>query len=214
MNYTSAVIQGIVLGLFIAISVGPTLFAVIRYSMHQSYKAGLAFVVGVSLSDIVYVFLANVATDSLKFLSKHQKEVALIGSGLFIIMGLYGFFKKYKPQKPPRTSKELQISSSTYAKIGMSGFVMNALNPGVIIYWMGAATLVSNESPAIRFVLFGTCLGLVLTVDFLKVFLAEKIRTKLTLRKIMYLNKTSSLIILGLGLVLLAKVLLNIEISH
>jgi len=213
MNYTSAIIQGIVLGLFIAISVGPTLFAVIRYSMHQSYKAGLAFVVGVSISDVMYVWLANVATDSLKFLSQHQKEVALIGSGLFIIMGLYGFLKKYKPQKPPRAAADLQISSSTYAKIAVSGFMMNALNPGVIIYWMGAATLVSNESPAIRFVLFGTCLGLVLTVDFLKVFLAEKIRTKLTLRKIMYLNKTSSLIILGLGLILLAKVVFNIELN-
>jgi threonine/homoserine/homoserine lactone efflux protein len=214
MSYTAAIIQGIVLGLFIAISVGPTLFAVIRYSMHHSYKAGLAFVLGVSFSDILYVVIANMASDWLKFLDQHQKQVGYIGAALFILMGLYGFLKKYKPKKPPRNIQQIQISSSTYAKIGLSGFAMNALNPGVIIYWVGAATLVSGESWDIRFILFGVCLGLVLTIDFAKVFLADKIRSYLTLRKIMYLNKISSLIIFSLGVGLLIKTYLNLGITH
>ncbi len=210
MSYTAAIIQGLILGLFIAISVGPTLFAVIRHSMHHSYKAGLAFVIGVSLSDIIYVVIANLASDWLSFLNEHQKQVGYIGAFLFIIMGLYGFFKKYKPKKPSRNVSDIQISNSTYAKIAASGFAMNALNPGVIIYWVGAATLVSSESWDIRLLLFGVCLGLVLTVDFAKVFLADKIRSYLTLRKIMYLNKTSALIIFALGLGLLIKVYFNV----
>ena len=96
MSYTSAIIQGVVIGLFIAISVGPTLFAVIRYSMHHSYKAGIAFVLGVSLSDIIYVTLANMASGWLSFLNDHQREVGYIGGALFVAMGLYGVLKRYK----------------------------------------------------------------------------------------------------------------------
>lgn len=213
MSYTEAVINGLMLGLFIAISVGPTLFAVIKYSIHHSYKAGLAFVIGVSISDILYVAIANIATKWLDFLQTHQQQVGYIGSTLFIIMGLYGFLKKYKPQRPPRTSEPIQISSSAYLGIALSGFLMNALNPGVIIYWIGAATLVSGESYIIRFIVFGVCLILVLGVDLLKVFLADKIRKKLTLRNIMYLNKASAIIILSLGVLLFLKTLFNVPIG-
>ncbi len=211
MSYTSAVINGIMLGLFIAISVGPTLFAVIKHSIHNSYKAGLAFVIGVSISDIMYVAIINLATNWLSFLETHQKQVAYIGATLFVLMGLIGFLKKYKPKRPSPTAKKIAISSSAYLGIALSGFLMNTLNPGVVIYWVGAATLVSGESNIIKIIIFGGCLGLVLSIDFLKVFLAEKIRQKLTLRKIMYLNKTSSLIILFLGVLLFLKTYFNIN---
>jgi threonine/homoserine/homoserine lactone efflux protein len=61
MHLFDAVLKGLLLGLFMAISVGPTLFAVIKYSLNHSYKAGIAFILGVSLSDIMYVTIANVA---------------------------------------------------------------------------------------------------------------------------------------------------------
>jgi threonine/homoserine/homoserine lactone efflux protein len=205
MSYSDAILHGVIIALLIAISVGPTLFAVIRYSMHHSYKAGLAFVVGVSLSDIIYVTLANMASGWLSFLEQHEREVGIIGAFLFMTMGLYAFFKKYKPKKPPRNIQELQISGTTYAKIGLSGFVMNSLNPGVIIYWVTTATLVTGEPWNVRLVLFGTCLGLVLLIDFAKVLLADKIRRHLTLRKIMYLNKVSALIIFALGVGIFLK---------
>src|SRR5690606_23657541 len=120
---------------------------------------------------------------------------------------------KYKPQRPLRSSEPIQISSSAYLGIAFSGFLMNALNPGVIIYWIGAATLVSSEASIIKIIVFGTCLSLVLGVDLLKVFLADKIRKKLTLRNIMYLNKASAIIILSLGILLFLKTLLNVPIG-
>lgn len=212
MSYTTAIINGIILGLFIAISVGPTLFAVIKHSMQHSYKAGLAFVIGVSVSDIMYVFIINLATDWLEFLESHKQIVAYIGAGLFVIMGLFGFLKKYKPTRPPNTTATISMSKSLYTSIALSGFMMNTLNPGVLLYWVGSATLVAGESYIIKFIIFGVCLGLVLGIDFLKVFLADIIRQKLTLRKIMYLNKTSSLIILSLGILLFLKTYFNIQL--
>lgn len=216
MTYSEVAIKGAMLGLFMAISVGPTLFAIIRYSIHHSYKAGLTFVLGVSVSDIMYVALANLATQWMTFLEHHQKPVGYIGSILFIIMGLYGLLKKFKPKKPNREQKEVKISRGAYFQIWLSGFLMNSLNPGVVITWVGAVALLAGPDVEIshKFVLFGVCLGLVLGVDFLKVFLADKIRHKLNLRKIMYINKISAACILGLGIVLLLQTYFGIVKGH
>lgn len=216
MTYSEAAIKGAMLGLFMAVSVGPTLFAIIRYSIHNSYKAGLAFVLGVSVSDIMYVALANLATGSMTFLEEHQKEVGYIGSSLFIVMGLYGLFKKFKPKKPNREKRDAPISRGTYLNIWLSGFLMNSLNPGVVITWLGAVAMLAGATvdATHRVVLFGVCLGLVLGVDFLKVFLADKIRHKLNLRKIMYINKISAACILGLGIVLLVETYFGIVKGH
>ena len=56
-----------------AISVGPTLFVIIKYSLSYSYKAGLAFVFGVSLSDFIYVALANIAAPLLEGLKPYER---------------------------------------------------------------------------------------------------------------------------------------------
>lgn len=209
MNYWDIILRGTLLGLFVAISVGPTLFAVIRYSMHHTYKAGIAFVLGVSISDILYVSLSMIATEWLAFLKDHQHVIGYIGAGLFIIMGLYQFLKKYKPKKPKREG-HVDVSSSTYFKIIGSGFLLNTLNPAVVILWMGASITVAEYTIAQKLLFFGVCLGLVLGIDFCKVFLAEKIRNWLTLRKIMYLNKISALCIMLFGIILLLRVIFKI----
>jgi threonine/homoserine/homoserine lactone efflux protein len=213
MNFSEAIIKGILLGLFMAISVGPTLFAIIRYSMHHSYKAGIAFILGVSVSDIIYVVLANIATNWLEFLEDHQRTVGYIGSGLFVLMGLFSLLRKYKPKRP-RQGKALQISAGAYFKIWGTGFLMNALNPAVILLWVGAAISVTGSTLAPRAAFFGVCLGIVLGFDLIKVFLADKIRRRLTLRRIMYLNRISALCILIFGFILFAKVYFNIELGH
>jgi len=213
MNYSEAIISGLLLGLFIAISVGPTLFAVIRYSMHHSYKAGVAFIFGVSVSDIIYVTLANIATNWLNFLEEHQRIVGIIGAALFIGMGLVSLLKKYKPKRPKRGA-ELELSRGMYFKIWSSGFLMNALNPAVILLWVGAAIKVSNYTLTHRFIFFGVCLGIVFGADLLKVSLADRIRSWLTLRKIMYLNRISAICILVFGFILLGRVFFNVDLGH
>lgn len=193
-----------------ALSVGPTLFAVLRYSLNHSYKAGLAFVIGVSVSDIMYVTIANVAAAWLELLNEHKREIAFGGAVVLIIVGLAGLIKKSKPVRP--NSTPLTISGAHYFKIWLSGFLINTVNPGVIITWLAAVTATaSNTSTIYRIVLFGCCLGLILSIDFLKVFAADSIRRKLTLRRIMYLQKFSAIVILLIGAVLLVSTMFNIQ---
>ncbi len=211
MHLSGALLGGLLLGLFMAISVGPTLFAVLRYSLNHSYRAGLAFVLGVSVSDIVFVTVANVATPWLQWLHQFARPLAYTASVLLIGAGLYGTFKKQKPRRP--TASILKVSNVQYFKILFSGFLINTLNPALIFQWIIAATSMAAASGLHRFVFFGSCLGLVLGIDVLKVFLADKIRRKLTLRRIMYLQKTSAFMIFIFGAVLLVLTIMKIELK-
>lgn len=215
MSLMSAVVGGLSLGLFMAISVGPTLFVIIKHSLNHSYKTGLAFVLGVSISDIMYVTVANLAAPMLHFIYQYERAVALIGGALLLLIGLAGLLKKYKPIRP--SSSKYTISKGHYFKIFASGFLINTANPGVILNWIASVTLVAGatvrmshtDSAIYRSVFFACCLILVLGVDIIKVFLADAIRRKLTLRKVMYLQKISAACLLGIGAFLIAFTLLS-----
>ncbi len=209
MHLIDAIVKGLLLGLFMAVSVGPTLFAVIKYSVNHSYKAGIAFILGVSISDIMYVTIANVAAAWLEMLNEHERTIAYAGAGILIIMGLIGLFDKYKPKRP--STGPSTISGAHYFRIWSSGFLINTINPGVIITWLAAVTATANTSNIYRFVLFGCCLGLILSIDVCKVFLADSIRRKLTLRRILYLHRFSAACILSIGVALMISTAFNIQ---
>jgi threonine/homoserine/homoserine lactone efflux protein len=204
-----AVGGGLLLGMFMAISVGPTLFAVIRYSMNHSWKSGVAFIIGVSLSDIMYVTLANLAAPFLEALHKYERILAYGGGGILIAVGLAGLLSKYKPQRP--SQKLTTIGHGHYFRIFGSGFLINTINPGVIINWLTAVTIIATHGDTYRFVFFASCLGLVLGVDFLKVLLADSIRKRLTLRIVMYLNRISAGILFAFGALIIVLTLMHVE---
>ena len=137
----SVLLAGLGLGLFMSISVGPTIFAIIKYSINYGWKAGMSFVAGVSISDILYIALANIASAWLVGLMSYADIIGYIGSGLFILMGVYGYFKKIKVTR--NRNDDANVTSKDYIKISLSGFMMNTFNPGVIITWLTAVAAVS-----------------------------------------------------------------------
>jgi len=207
VHILDAVIKGVLLGLFMAISVGPTLFAIIKYSLLYNYRAGLAFVLGVSVSDILYVTMANVAADWLKMLDTYRTYLAWGGGAILIIAGIFGLVRKVSNAQ---TDVEIvKISNGKYLKVWTSGFLINTINPGVIISWLTAVTATANTATSYRFTLFGTCLALILSIDFMKVFLADKIKKQLTLENVKRLQKISSLILVVLGIILVATTIMT-----
>jgi threonine/homoserine/homoserine lactone efflux protein len=192
-----------------AISVGPTLFAVLKYSLNHSYKAGIAFVLGVSVSDALYVTIANVAASWLEKLNEYERVIAYVGAGILIVVGLSGLLGKYTPKKP--NSTKVNISGAHYFRIWTSGFLINTINPGVIITWLAAVTATANTSSMYRIVLFSCCLGIILSIDFAKVFLADAIRRRLTLRRILYMHRISAACILVIGVALLLSTAFNVH---
>lgn len=201
---------GLGFGLVMAVSVGPAIFAIIKYSISYGWRAGMSFVIGISLSDTFYVLLANFASQFLAELLNHEKTIGYVGASIFIAIGLYGFFKKIKVTR--NKNDNVVVSTKDYWKIFASGFLMNTFNPGVILIWITSVAAISSMSTSYRTVFFTSCLGLILGFDFLKVFLAQIIRKKLTPRNIVYLNRISALFLVGIGIFLLVISYMNVKI--
>lgn len=201
-------IKGLVLGVFLAISVGPVIFAILKQSINNGHKAGYVFVAGISVSDICIVLVCNLATSLFNLALSHKTAIAVAGSIFLTGLGIYTlFFKKVM------VDEENKIAIKTFRKrdlaaIFASGFLINILNPGVFLFWFGWTTAIIIDSQGsqhpieYRTIVFVTCLLFVLLTDIAKVALASRLRSKLTPNILRIINKISGviLILIGLGL--------------
>lgn len=195
-------LKGLVLGIMLAISVGPVIFSIIKQSINNGHKGGFTFVAGVSASDITLVLISQLFTELFRYLLDFKKEIGVVGSILLIAIGIFVlFFKKVKINEDG--SQMIAMSKRDYVKTFFSGYFMNTLNPGVIGFWLVIATSVVDLSRSYRVIMFSTCLLFVLSTDIAKVLLAGKLRQKLTPHNIHLINKISGLILIGFGLALI-----------
>ncbi|HEU0111788.1 MAG TPA: LysE family transporter [Flavisolibacter sp.] len=197
-----SLIKGITLGLLLAISVGPIVFTVIKQSLNNGTVGGLAFIAGISVSDIVLVVLANLFTNLFAILNEHKKTLAIVASVFLIIIGIYYlFFKKVKVNA--EGGQALVFRTKDYLKIFTMGFIMNVLNPGIIIFWLTTSTTFIDATLNHRVVIFGSALFLALVADVIKVLLANKIRKRLTPKNIHRINQVNGVILIGFGVVII-----------
>lgn len=195
-------IKGSTLGLLLAISVGPIVFTVIKQSLNNGLKGGLAFISGIFISDVFLVVCANFFTQFFIALSDFRKPIGIAGSVLLIGVGLYFlFFKKVVVKEGDTIS--FKFRKRDYARMFFAGSVMNLLNPGIIIFWLTTATAFADHKLGQRIGIFSVALFWALAADVLKVTLADKIRRKLTYKNIHRINQLNGLILIGFGLVLL-----------
>ena len=204
---TEAIIKGLALGILLAISMGPVIFSIIKQSISNGHKGGLAFVFGVSASDLTLVLVSNIFTELFNRLLKFEKVIGIGGSALLIGIGVYFlFFKKIKLNELG-DGIEMKRSAGDYVKIFFAGYFMNTLNPSVIAFWFTWATAFITIPVNERIATFAVCLSVVLVFDLLKVFLANKLRSRLTQKTINLINKISGSILIVFGIVLIIGLL-------
>ena len=197
-----ALLKGLTLGLLLSISVGPVIFSIIKQSLNNGHRGGLAFIIGVSISDISLVLVSNVFTELFSSINEHRQIIGIVGSIFLIGVGVYFlFFKKVKVDEGGK--QVFKFRKRDYIKIVISGFLMNTLNPAVFIFWLSTSTAFIIHTINERLTIFITCLIFVFTADFAKVMLAHKIRSRLTVHNIHIINRVNGIILIGFGLVLI-----------
>jgi threonine/homoserine/homoserine lactone efflux protein len=197
-----AIISGLTLGCILALSVGPVIFTIIKQSLNNGHTGGLSFVAGVWLSDIILVFISNAFSDFVAGLLEYKNIIGYIGSAFLVAVGIYYLFFKKVTLRTDADGKAVKVRKWEMLKILSSGFFLNTLNPSVFIFWLGTATAFSKYSFNLRLLIFSVCLAVNIAADILKVMLAGKLRTKLTLHNISLINKVSGIILAGFGLAL------------
>jgi threonine/homoserine/homoserine lactone efflux protein len=199
-----AILKGLALGFVLALSVGPIIFTIIKQSLNNGHKGGFSFVAGVWISDILLVFISNMFTSLVSELLEYKRDIALGGSTFLIAMGVYFvFFKKVK-MATDAEGNNVRFRKRDMARIFASGFIINTLNPGVILFWLGNATVLSlTHTLQERIIIFSVCLLVNMSADVGKVMMAGKLRSKLTLRALSIINRISGTILIGFGIALL-----------
>jgi threonine/homoserine/homoserine lactone efflux protein len=195
-------LKGLTFGLLLSISVGPVLFSIIKQSLNNGHRGGMAFVLGVSASDIALVLISNIFTRLFNSLKEYKTEVGVAGCLFLVSMGIFFlFFKKVKVNEAGK--QVFKFRKRDYAKIFLSGFFMNSLNPAIFIFWITTSTAIINHTVRDRIIIFTTCLVWMLGTDILKVMLAGKIRNRLTPHNIHNLNRINGIILIVFGIALI-----------
>ncbi len=196
------ILKGLLLGLILSISIGPVIFAILKQSLTNGHKAGYVFVAGVSMSDLVLLFICNFFTSFFVMALSHKAFIAMLGAGFLLVMSVYTLFFKKIVFSEGELNKEKILRKRDLFKICIAGFFMNTLNPSVFLFWFAwtaaiSASAAETNSPLIyRILVFGTCLLFVLISDLLKVALAGRLRPKLTIQNMIIINRISGIIIL------------------
>lgn len=198
-----ALLKGITLGLWLSISVGPILFSVIKQSLNNGHKGGMAFVLGISVSDITLVFLSNVFSQLVAELITHKMAIGIAGSIFLITVGVYFFFFKKITVTEDGKLGIINFKATDYLRLAASGFLMNILNPGIFVFWLTISTTLVNNTVQEKIIMFTVCLAFVLATDIAKVMLAGKIRKKLTPHNIHIISRINGLILIGFGIALI-----------
>jgi threonine/homoserine/homoserine lactone efflux protein len=134
-----AIWKGVTLGLLLSIAVGPVIFSIIKQSINNGVKGGLAFIIGVSLSDITLAVVSNFFTELFAEFIERKTEIGIIGSTFLISVGVYFlFFKKVKVNEEGK--QIIKSRKRDYVKLLIAGYFMNILNPAIIIFWLTTST--------------------------------------------------------------------------
>ena len=209
INPMDLLLKGVATGLLLSIMIGPVFFVLLETSIRKGVKAALAIDFGVLLSDIVYIIIAFVFFKQVADLAEGNDNsiLRLIGGTLFTVYGVHTFFKKVKKSE---SAKEFDSAPNMagMAMLALKGFLLNLMNPLVVFYWFSVMTLGAEdgESRDSSMILYLTyILVTFFSIDFLKIIGAKRLRSLVTPRLMMGLNRMVGIVFVGFGVVLIAQ---------
>lgn len=193
------------LGFFLAFMIGPVFFIILETSITKGFRAAVVFDLGVIFSDVLFVLLAYFSSYQLLENLSNQPGLYVFGGTLLTAYGMIAFLKKNKNKQDKSTIIPEKIN---YMELFVKGFLLNAINIGVLVFWLGLIIVVGpnlNGNPK-RFLLFFSVLLLTYFItDVFKIILSKRLKKKLTPPIIQNLKKTVSAIIIICGIVLIIK---------
>ena len=117
--------------------------------------------------------------------------------------GLFNFFRKVKVKEVDDNKK------TVHAKFMLQGFVLNIINPAVLLFWLGIVSVMSvkeNYTRSHELMFFGSLLATVFLTDLLKSHVANRIKKMLNPNVMLWINRIIGLALVGFGINMIAKV--------
>ncbi|MDT7828892.1 LysE family transporter [Pricia sp. S334] len=192
------------LGFLLAFMIGPVFFVLLETSATRGLRAALAFDLGVIFADIIFLVIAYFSSFQLLENLSNQPGLYVFGGVILLIYGITVFTKK--PSRKAVT--KFRSTKSNYLNLAIKGFLLNFINIGVLVFWLGIIIVVGpslDNDPDRILIFFSSMVGAYFATDILKILLAKQLKQKLTFRRIFWVKKFLGLILIICGLVLIVK---------
>ncbi|WP_339835566.1 LysE family transporter [uncultured Maribacter sp.] len=193
------------LGFFLSFMVGPVFFVLLQTSAVKGFRAAITFDFGVLLADILFILLAYFSSFQLLENLSNQPGLYVFGGVILLIYGLFTFFKVDKKIIPDESRK---IKKADFLGLFIKGFLLNFINIGVLVFWLGIIIIVGpslDNQPNRFFTFFATVLLSYFITDIFKILLAKQLKKKLTANRIFVIKKVIGIILIICGVVLIVK---------
>ncbi len=192
------------LGFLLSFIVGPVFFVLLETSVLKGFRAAICLDIGVIIADILFITIAYFSSFQLLENLSNQPGLYVFGGVILLVYGITTFFKKQVKQFEP----DLKISKGDYLGLVAKGFLLNFINIGVLVFWLGIIIVVGpsvDNNPNRIVVFFATMITAYFITDIFKILLAKKLKRKLTAYRIHLIKKALGLVLIICGLVLIVK---------
>ncbi|HEX4046098.1 MAG TPA: LysE family transporter [Gammaproteobacteria bacterium] len=200
-----AFFKGMILGLALVITLGPIFFFLIQTSIEKGFLAGLSVACGTLVSDAMYISISLFSVTRLANNNSFKVILGFIGGGVLIAFGVYSFFKKTVIQ-----DMHIELPKINYPTIAIKGFLINTLNPFVLIFWLGTSGYVTSQihyESYHYFLFFAGTLSTVFSTDILKAYLSHRIKKFIDPRHVTIINRLAGIAMMIIGITLIWDVL-------
>lgn len=142
MREVELLIGGIIVGLMIAMPVGPVNILCIRRTIGAGWRSGVISGLGAAAADMLYGGIAGFSiTLVIQFLVREQFWIRFFGGILLVGIGIWYFFKR-----PAPLDAHIQDRASAYSDI-RSAFLLTLTNPTTVLSFLALLAALGMGDP-------------------------------------------------------------------
>ena len=202
------VIEGLIFGLGLAVSLGPIFIALTQTSIEEGVWPGITVGAGIWISDILslvlfYNFISaiknDIESDAFRFWMGMSGAIVMVGFGLYLIL-----------KKPVIDYSIRKHNYKNYIGFWLKGFLVNSINPFTFFFWVSVIStyIIGRDiTHPQAVVLLSTILIVIILSDTAKVLLANSLKKRLNAKHVNSISNFSGFILLAFGLFMFYQVI-------
>jgi len=171
--------EGLILGLTVAITLGPALFALLQTSIKHGVKIGIFLALGIFFSDLTLVVGCYFGASRIVTDIKYHLILGILGGIVMTSFGIFTFFKKVPQSEQVEAINEIKVKKPGPIPYFFKGYLVNIANPFLWVFWITSVLAINSAYGGDRKALasfFSGTLAMILATDILKCILANRIK--------------------------------------